>query len=167
MTLEERFLKSLLRPGDILLYDKNTLFNWLIKLKRGEHYAHVEVFKGGDRSLASRNGIGVNEYPLRFDGLAAIYRVTEPFEFEMGYRWFLDEAKGQGYDWLGLASFIWAKWQGRENGKMFCSEFVVRFFRKMGVALFSAETDADAVSPGMIPYSQSVKNIWKRKDKKK
>jgi len=166
MTLEERFITSLLLPGDILLYDKNTLFNWIIKLKRGEHYAHVEVYKGGDRAYASRNGIGVDEYPLQLDGLAAIYRVTEPFEFEVGERWFEDEAKGQAYDWAGLLSFVWAKWQGRENGKMFCSEFVVRFFKKMGVLLFSEETDADAVSPGMIPYSQKVRAIWKRKDKK-
>jgi len=166
MTLEERFLKSLLRPGDILLYDKNTLFNWLIKLKRGEKYAHVEIYAGGDQSLASRNGIGVGRYPLRLDGLAAIYRVTKPFEFEIGERWFEDEANGQGYDWIGLANFIWAKWQGRENGKMFCSEFVARFFKKMGVPLFSDETDSDAVSPGMIPYSQMVKPVWKRKDKR-
>lgn len=167
MTLEERFLTSLMRPGDILLYDKSTLFNWIIKLKRGEHYAHVEVYAGGEKSLASRNGIGVNEYPLRLDGLAAIYRVTEPFEFEQGYRWFLDEAKGQGYDWIGLLSFVWAKWQGRENNRMFCSEFVMRLFREMGIALFSAETDADAVSPGMFPYSTITRLIWKRKDKQK
>lgn len=156
-----------LRPGDILLFDRQGIFNFIVKLKRGEKYSHVEIYIGDGKVFASRNGKGVNLYPVDYSGLKAIYRVTESFDLAAGIRWFfskelnlkgeiVDAIRGQGYDWFGLLSFTWAKFQGRENRKMFCSEFVVRFFRMCGVWLFSKITDADAVSPGMIPYSPRV-----------
>lgn len=162
----EKFIKAQLLPGDILLFDHNGFFSRLIKFKRGERYSHVEVFKGGNKTLASRNGLGVAEYDLNVDGLAAVYRVKLKYALNMrqGLEWF-KTVDGQGYDWMGLLSFAWAKYQGRENGKMFCSEFLMRFMRACGVDLFSRETDADAVSPGMVPYSDKVDPVWVREDK--
>lgn len=163
--VDEKFIKKLLLPGDILLFDRGGLFSAIIKFKRGEKYSHVEIFDGGDHTWASRNGIGVNYYPLDLNGIAAIYRTRKPLDLVKADAW-SETVEGQGYDWVGLLSFAWAQFQGRENGKMFCSEFVTRFCRAGGVNLFSAETDADAVSPGLIPYSEEVFPVWIRKDKK-
>lgn len=168
-------LYARLQPGDILLFDRPGLFGTLIKLKRGEQYSHVEIYAGDGQTVASRNGIGVNQYPIDLNGLAAIYRPTNPaaFSFQKGMEWFTSKdsngkflIKGQGYDWIGLLSFTFAKFQGRNSGKMFCSEFVMRFYRHAGLELFSPITDADAVSPGMLPYSLELKPLWLRADKR-
>ena len=57
-------------------------------------------------------------------------------------------------------NFAFASWQGQENGKMFCSEFVARFYKKMGLPLFSEIADCDAISPGLLTYSIRVKPVW-------
>jgi hypothetical protein len=165
--LSERFIKSLIRPGDILLYDRKGIANSLIKFVRGEKYSHAAIASHPGYVLEAIQGKNLGERPLRLDGLAAIYRTKEPFDFEQGYRWFAHEAEGQPYDWFGLLSFKFAKLQGRENGKMFCSEFVHRFFKKLGLHLFADDMDSDAVSPGMFPYSPALFAVWKRKDKRK
>lgn len=164
--LETRFIKSLLRPGDIILYDGDGIFAKIIKFKRGEQYCHVEVYIGGERSVASRDGVGVNEYPLRLDGIAAIYRSVTVPDIESGMTWF-ETVKGQDYDWIGLLSFAWAKYRGLNNNKMFCSEFATRFLRACGVEPFNADCDADCVSPEMLTYSHEEKPIWVRSDKRK
>src|SRR5690349_1770432 len=117
--LDEKFIKRLLQPGDVLLFDRGGVFGTLIKWKRGEKYSHVEIYNGGDKTFASRNGIGVGYYDLDLDGLAAIYRSRPGVELrlEQGREWF-KTVDGQGYDWLGLLSFTWAKFQGRDNNKM-------------------------------------------------
>lgn len=164
--LEEKFLRTLIQPGDTLLYDTNGFFGKLIKFKRGEKYTHIELFVGGDRDVGSRDGEGVNNYPLRVNDIAAIYRSIEPMNLEAGLAWF-ETVKGQTYDWFGLLSFAWAKLRGKENGKMFCSEFWVRFMRACGVEPFNAAVDADAVSPEMATYSDKMSPVWLRQDKRK
>ena len=167
-TPSDKFLKALIQPGDILLYDRKGWVNKLIKFKRGEKYSHAAIASYPGYMLEAVQGKMCDEYPLRLDGLAAIYRHREDeVDFELGYEWFQQEARGQKYDWLGLLSFSFAQFQGRENNKMFCSEFVARFFAKISAPLFSTVTDADAVSPGMIPYSPRVYSIWIRADKRK
>lgn len=166
MDLNTKFILSLLRPGDILLYDTNSLFGLLIKFKRGEQYTHVEMYIGGNQSVASRDGEGVNRYDLRLDDLAAIYRTKGELRLDQGLTWF-ETVKGQKYDWVGLLSFAWAKFRGLNNNKMFCSEFITRMCRACGIELFNRDVDADAVSPELITYSDEVFEIWLRKDKRK
>src|SRR5687768_12687953 len=161
MTTQE-YLTHIILPGDILLYDRDGWANTFIKFKRGEKYSHVAIASRPGYMLEARQGDVCDERPIRFDGLAAVYRHTDPIDFEKGFEWFEAEAKGQGYDWIGLLSFAFAKFQGRQNNLMFCSEFVCRFFKKLGNGLFSDDTDCDAVSPGMIPYSLKVRKLWLR-----
>jgi hypothetical protein len=164
--LNERLIRSLLRPGDILLYDRPGFFGYIIKRKRGERYTHCEVAVDAEHTVASRDGIGVGKYSLRLDGLAAIYCTDEPLNLDAGLEWF-KTVNGQKYDWIGLLAFTWAKFRGRSNNRMFCSEFVVRFMRACGVDLFNGEMDADAVSPEMLSYSPRVRSVWLRKDKRR
>lgn len=167
ITLEQKLIASLILPGDILLYDRDGLMNALIRFKRGEKYSHTAIASKPGYLIEAVQGQKLDEKPFRWDGLKAVYRHVEEIDFEAGYEWFTREARGQAYDWLGLLSFAWAKFQGRQNDKMFCSEFVCRFFKKIGKALFSDATDCDAVSPGLIPYSPFVKPIWISPDKRK
>ena len=163
---DEAVVKSLLIPGDILLFDRPGFFGALIKFKRGERYTHTEVYIGNGDTVASRDGKGVARYPLDLHGVAAVYRIKDgiTFDLEKGLEWF-KTVDGQGYDWVGLLSFAWARFQGRDNHKMFCSEFVMRFMRACGVYLFAVTTDSDAVSPGLLTYSPRLKAVWLRKDK--
>lgn len=146
------FNPELLRPGDVLLYRGEGAFSQFIRLKTWSNYSHVEVYDGGGYSLASRNGQWCDRFPTRYADLATVLRLCPtlpgsgkpadpksgtpgmpglptPFDIEAGREWFRSVARGQRYDWWGLASFANAKWQGRENGALFCSEFAARFFR--------------------------------------
>ena len=119
-----------LQPGDVLLYRGGGLFSQLIRIKTWSRFSHVEIYDGDGWSWASRNGIGVNRYPVRVDDLDTALRLRPwiPFDMVAARAWALT-VQGQGYDWVGLLSFIIAKWQGRENQKQFCSEFAARMFR--------------------------------------
>lgn len=146
-----------LQSGDILLYSGKGFFSWVIKLKTGKKYSHCEIYLQDNYSIASRDGKGVGLYRTRYEDLVAVLRPIGHVDLEAGMAWFWKEAFGQKYDWIGLFNFWIAKWQGRENRRMFCSEFVVRWFREAHHALFPQEVDADGVSPGDLKLSTRVK----------
>jgi hypothetical protein len=160
-----------LLPGDVLLYQGKGLMSRLIMIKTWSHFSHCEIFDSYDRelgnavSLASRDGIGVDRFVFRERGLMAILRPAAPpaLDMERGRKWFREGdggpvPKGQKYDWLGLWSFYNAKRQGSKKPEMFCSEFVVRYFKKSGYQLFFG--DSDAVSPGMLWTNPLLKTVW-------
>ena len=121
---------DLIRPGDTLLYSGNGAIDWIIRTKTWSRYSHCEFYDGGGYSLASRNGIGVARYPTRVDGLKAVYRLRDSVPFGIdAARDYFETVDGQGYDWVGLLSFTAAKYQGRLNSKLFCSEFQANLYR--------------------------------------
>jgi len=161
-----------IEPGDVLLYGGSSPINRLIQIKTWSRYSHCEIYDGNGWSLASRNGLGVGRHPARLDGLLAIMRVRVPMDMEAVRDWF-ETVDGQPYDWWGLLAFTSAKIQGRENFKMFCSEFCVRALRAgigaktehpnaqkgdrraleaLGLDPFNGY-DADGISPGEIRKS--------------
>lgn len=147
-----------LRVGDVLLYSGTGLFSRLIRLKTWSKYSHVEVYVGDGESVASRDGIGVGLYQIRLDQLRAILRPSSDFRAVDALKWFAS-VEGQGYDWSGLFAFTAAKWQGRENGKQFCSEFATRFLRAGGVDPFNGY-DADGIAPGEFRKSPALTLVW-------
>lgn len=153
-----------LQPGDVLLFSRGGLFNWIIKTKTWSHVSHCEgvaLTNCGLRAIASRNGKGCAVYPLDYKGLAFVLRPTVPFDNKSALDWFYRERIWQqGYDWIGLVSFTSAKWQGRENGKMFCSEFLTRWLRKGGIDPFNGY-DADGIAPGEFCKSPMFRTIWR------
>ena len=155
-----RFGNLTLQPGDILLYKGKGLFSWLIRVKTGGHYSHCEVYVKNHRVWASRNGIGVNEYNFSSECLKAVIRPNGQLNWTDATWWFEHVAKGQKYDWVGLLNFYIAKWQGRENNRMFCSEFIVRLFRVLGCALFPLWVDADGIAPSDLPHT-SMGTLYK------
>lgn len=136
-----------LQPGDCLLYKAKGIFGWLISIKTWHAVSHCEVYVGSGLSVASRDGIGVNRYPVRLEGLITVLRPKEPFQIAQAMRWFWG-VQGQKYDWLGLLRFAWRSKVVPDNldNRMFCSEFATRFYRAGGLDPFNGG-DADAIAP--------------------
>lgn len=140
-------LLTQLQPGDNLLYRAKGVFGWVISIKTWSPIAHCECYIGQGRSVASRDGVGVGQYPLRTQDLAFILRPKLPIDLEAGLAWF-KTVEGQKYDWFGLLRFAWRSrfLPGDPNNKQFCSEFLTRFDRAMGIDPFN-HADADARPP--------------------
>lgn len=147
-----------LRPGDVLLYSGKGFFSRLIQMKTWSRYSHCEVYDGAGLSVASRDGIGVGRYPLRLDGLRVILRPLAKFDAEKAREWF-KTVDGQPYDWFGLLAFTNAKRQGRQNWKMFCSEFATRYLRAGKIEPFNGY-DADGIAPGEFMKSSALVLVW-------
>lgn len=148
-----------LRAGDVLLYRGRGLFARLIQIKTWSRYSHVEVSDGYGYSVASRDGLGVARYIHRSDGLAMVLRPRHWFDANAARAWFAT-VDGQDYDWLGLLSFTCAEWQGRQNGRMFCSEFATRYLRAGGIDPFN-DYDADGIAPGEFIKSPALRILWR------
>ena len=162
------WIPDLLQPGDVLLYRPAKLraglaswfFGKVISIKTWTDISHCECYIGPGQSLAARDGVGVNLYPLRTADLGYVLRPKGPLNIERGLAWFYKNACGQKYDWLGLMVFAHAVKQGDPN-KSFCSEFVARLFdRGFHYPLFSWMWDSDRVSPSMLASSVNLELIW-------
>ena len=138
----------LFQPGDILLFNRTSPFNWIIRVKTWSRYTHVEVHDGQGTTFAARNGQGCGEYLQDLEGLALVLRPpVGAFDRIAARKWFYGQhIYRQGYDWVGLLNFMYARAAGRRNGKMFCSEFATRYLRSGGFGVFP-RTDADTVAP--------------------
>lgn len=159
----KRFNRSLLQPGDCLLYRPASFFGWLIAVKTWNKISHVEVFShrlgNVDWSYASRDGIGVNRYSFRTAQLSRVLRPNGLLNLNSAEGWFKIEARGQKYDWLGLLCFTLAVKQGSPN-KMFCSEFATRWYRAAGFHPFADGYDADKIAPANFLVSPNFTEIW-------
>jgi len=157
-----------LLPGDCLLYSPNGFFGFVIAVKSWTWISHVGIYAGEGMSVASRDGIGVNRYPMRTAQLAWVRRPHSQIDFNRGMAWFnqpYDPVKhtgirGQGYDWLGLLCFTLAVRQGSPD-KAFCSEFATRFYRECQFDPFNPDVDADHVAPAEFWESPAFDTIWR------
>lgn len=145
--------------GDLLLYRSPGIIDWIICVKTWSPVAHCEICAGGGRSWASRNRIGVNDYPHRSEGLQAILRPKAPLNWEAGEKWFKETAKGQKYDFVGLMCFYLAAKRGSPD-RMFCSEFLTRLYRKLDFDAIHPNWDADKVAPGDFLMTPAFEWIW-------
>jgi hypothetical protein len=152
-----------MEPGDCLLYSAKGLFGAAISVKTWHSTAHCEIYVGNCCSAAARDGLGVDIYPVRGEQLQYILRPKLSMNISMALAWFIKQAQGQKYDWLGLLRFTWRKkyvFKGTDN-RMFCSEFLTRFYRAGGFEPFSTCVDADDVAPFEFLTSPMLDLIWK------
>jgi hypothetical protein len=161
------FTRSLL-PGDVLVYSRSGVFNKIISIKTWSRFTHVEVAipvvpDAPSLTVAARNGEGCGVYAFNPDGLALVMRPLPhfPFDLTQAMQWFRTErVQEQGYDWLGLLNFAYARRVSRNNGKMFCSELAIRFLREGGCDLIPGE-DADTISPRDLTVNQRLYVAWR------
>lgn len=157
--LHKRLL-ALLKPGDLLFYSSNGIFGRLIKLKTSSKVTHVATYAGNGKMHECVEGVGVHAAPLRLRDIALVRRPHHVYDAKAALVWFLS-VNGQKYDYLGLfLGFIARKW-GRQNNKMWCSEFCTRQARAAGIEPFDSTTDADAIHPGHLAFSSAYRDIIK------
>jgi len=157
------FNESQLRPGDTMLYFTRDVFDYVIAVKTWTKIGHVEIYTGGGMSVASRNGVGVNAYAVRWDGLCCVRRPKIVPDLEFANSWFNNYARGQKYDWLGLLCFMLAVRQGSRD-RQFCSEFWTRWCRKAGIIPLNPDWDADRVPPAFCLVSPAFDTVWQDGD---
>lgn len=166
---------EILQAGDTLLYrpvsfairTPRTWVGWAfgraIALKTWHSLSHCEVYMGRGMSYASRDGLGVDCYPLRLTELAYVLRpvpgVGERLNLDAGIFWFFRYARGQKYDWWGLTRFVRTSITPSST-RMFCSAFWLRFYRACGFNPFNARIDADSIAPGQILDSPKLQQVW-------
>ena len=149
-----------LLPGDHLLYGPGySIVEHIVCIKTWCWVCHIEIYIGGGRSIASRNMIGVGQYPLRLAQLAYVLRPVSfsPPNVEAVMEWF-KTVDGEGYDFLGLMCFFLAVKRGSLD-RMFCSEFACRADRPMAINSFARHWDADKVAPGNFLMSPAFEII--------
>lgn len=146
-------------PGDVLLYETKGFNGWVMRARLASNVTHTECYLGDGRSAASRDGIGVDTFPTRHEGLLVILRPVVPFRIDLAAAWH-ETVIGQKYDWLGLLSFAWAG-KIASQGKMFCSAHTTRFQRAGGVEPFIPDVDAHKVAPRDFCYSPAYRAAWK------
>ena len=133
-----------LHPGDCLVYRPTGWIGWAIATKTFHNWSHVEgVCQPGSTNVASRDGLGVNLYPMRWEQLGMVLRPRPGFDFEKAMAYFAT-VRGQKYDLAGLFAFFR---MGTGNGdRQFCSEFLTNWVRAGGIEPFHGE-DARIVPP--------------------
>jgi hypothetical protein len=148
-----------LLPGDHCLYfDRASVVDWLIAARTWGQAAHIEIYVGQGGSIASRNGIGVNRYPFRADGLVVVLRPRLPFDFNAGMAWF-ETVSGQKYDFTGLLSFYLMGHVG-SNDRKFCSELTCLWDRAAGIPSFAYDWPAEKVAPDSNLLSPAFETVW-------
>lgn len=148
---------AFIQPGDVLLYSGHNFNAWVISVKTWSKVTHCELALGGDLTAASRDGEGVNTYPIRREELAYILRPDTPLDMT-GVKAFHAACIGQAYDWWGLLRFFTLGEQSQD--KQFCSEYVTRLLRHGRLEPFQDAYDADLVSPGMFLCCSRLVRIW-------
>lgn len=148
-------------PGDVLLYRGTGFWAWAIRVKTWGEASHCELANSGASAFASRDGKGVNTYPIDLAPrrLYAILRPLLPLDMA-AVRAFHDGCLGQAYDWWGLFRFF--TWGTQSLDKQFCSEYVMRLLRAGGCEPFTPHVDADLVAPGQFVMSPALRCVWCR-----
>jgi len=150
-----------LKQGDCLLYFENSLVDWIIAVKTYTRIGHIEIYSGANLSVASRNGIGVNRYQLRLDGLMAVRRPKGMVDYQAAEKWFCDEARGQRYDFKGLLCFTLAVKKGSPH-EMYCSEFALNWYRHAGFEPFNPQQNPDKTPPSLFWVSSEFDTVWQK-----
>ena len=158
-----------LEAGDILLYQSPDLTDKLIEWKEGDpDTAHVEVYIGAGVSVASRNGIGVNSYKFRPDGLMHVRRPTCVFHLDTAMNWFV-QVKGAPYGWGDIGATLnlvekpedaWTKPEILVQTGMDCDHLAAMFLRAGLVNLFDVTFDYRKLTPRDFKLPVNSQGVW-------
>ena len=159
------FDPAILRPADCLLYGPRGIVGWLIALKTWHRISHTEVYEGVNgthKSVASRDGLGVNRYTLRTADLVMVLRPNMPFRQDLATEWFERIARGQRYDFKAILRFLWpSNKPDSDLDRQICSAFAARYYRAGGLQAFSDTEDADKIAPFQFAVSPVFDVVWR------
>jgi hypothetical protein len=153
-------------PGDICLYATGGFVDKVIEIKEGSDVAHIEIFAGGGKSWASRNGIGVGLYPFRPDGLVCVRRPNPFFKLEAVESWFKDGIDGIPYGFGDILANIedWdsGPWQTdlRQCDGVDCSHFAAALLEVGGCAQFDEHFPKNKITPRDSKLSKQSRQIY-------
>ena len=144
-----------LQAGDVLLYAPKGIYGFLIRLHTWHPIGHVEVYDGDGQSWASRDGQGVDRYPLRLEQLATVLRPIPPIDLAAGRAW-ARRMIGTRYGWLDLLQFVGAD---LDTKGIVCSPFAARFYQACGCDLFNGECP-EKIAPFQFALSPLLRKVW-------
>lgn len=125
-----------------MLYKPQGAFGFLIRLKTWHRVAHVEMYLGNGISTASRDGKGVDRYPVRDTELIFVLRPKTPLDMTKVSD-FVDRWVGTPYGWLDLFNFMGF---AVDRKGIVCSPYITRALRAGGCPIFNDE-DPNLVAP--------------------
>jgi hypothetical protein len=157
-------IAPLLKPGDLLLYQAGRdPISWAIQTRTGSAITHVENYMANGRTVGSRIPAGVRMYTLAEEvGGMPLAQILRPASFDLkpALDWFVTEADGQGYDFLGVISFGLAKAWAADD-RMFCSAFTLRLLRAGGCDVLPGR-DPHGVAPGdFVLDPPRLTEVWR------
>lgn len=137
-------IESILKSGDCLLYKPASIFGSVISVKTWHPVSHVEIFhsynsEDGPRSIASRDGKGVNIYPTRTNQLIYVLRPNRALDLAAGFR-YARRMFGTPYGWWDLLNFIGLN---TDSKGIVCSAFATEFYRACGWLVFPTDASND------------------------
>ena len=152
---------KLLNPGDVILYSPSELIGVLIAIKTWCWVSHVETYIGNGQSIGARIQ-GVNVYPLRNDKYAKyILRPNRTFDLGKALTWFDKNAKGDGYDVLGLFGFYGLKVPTRHHE--FCSMIATMLYSAGDFYPFNRNWPASKIAPAQFLQTNDLDTVWPTK----
>lgn len=146
-----------LLPGDILLYWTPGLVGDAIMFGEGMTTAlnpvsHVEIYSGLGKSWASRDGIGVNEYPYRSDGLVSARRPVGAFN-QVDAQTMFHALRAVGYGNGDNAAHAGIE---HYDGGLNCSHFATVLLKAAGVPQFADDFSARLITPSDFLKSRAA-----------
>jgi hypothetical protein len=161
----EAFDTTQLRPGDHLLYSPCDWAGRITSFKTWSPAVHIEIYIGNGQSVASRNGLGVNRYPLRTAQLVAVLRPNASLDMARAMAWFSEPfqaycsmgVQGRPYGWATLARFYNIH---LNSVGWICSEFAAMFDVAGGFHPFADAYCSGSIDPGDYFISPKFDWIW-------
>lgn len=140
------FDKSILKPGHLLLYRASSIFGYAIAAFSGSRISHIEMYRGDGISYASRDGIGVDEYPLRIKDLDLVLEAVEPLDMNRVAIGFAGKI-GHRYDNATILKHATFGLVGGKPMAEVCSEVQAYLVRVGGLERAFGDKQPDEVKP--------------------
>lgn len=155
-----------LQDGDVLLYDTPAdIIDRLIEIHEGGDVAHVEIYAGDGKSRASRNGIGVGEYPFRAEGIKYVLRIANvpafgaPVINRAKVDVFFAANNGDAYDWFALMNFFDIVIPVNHKAYI-CSTFVADYLIAAGAPAFADKFPSALINPMDFRKTPALFQVW-------
>ncbi len=167
--------RALIKNGDVFLYRGTGLVSWLIQKITSSPYSHVGIAAWWNTRLMVLEAVGkgvvaspLSENLKRYHGRVDYYWCKTPIT-DMDRLRMLDFAQmqlGKKYNlmevvWMGVRVLLRLKLKDKDGdlkhaaGQYFCSEYVARTFRQVGVDL-AIDLSGDRVAPDAIARSPAL-----------